>query len=238
MTLNTGRNLLLAFVALMLSACASEPLNPNYAAQLNAYALAERAQADIAQARVDIETTRALALADIARSATDPNTKSLAVFALAMAGKDGAASAPAQRAALPMAPESQGDKAYKWAAMLAAPIMGITQGYYGYKLGTTQSNNAAATTIAGYSAFSDIAGAGFAANSALGNAGFGAASNIAGLIQAPAPNITLSGTGVIGSGSYSAPITTTTTTNETTTTLTNSQNPFTCYTRTGYLYGC
>jgi len=67
-----------------------------------------------------------------------------------------------------------------------------------------QSNNAAATSIASYQSFSNIAGAGFAANAAI-------ASNI----QSPAPNITLSGTGVIGSGQYNftAPVTTTTTTN-------------------------
>jgi len=63
-----------------------------------------------------------------------------------------------------------------------------------------QSNNAAATSIASYSAFQGIASSGFASNAA-----------IAGNIQAPAPNITLSGAGVIGSGSYSVPTTTTTT---------------------------
>jgi len=73
-----------------------------------------------------------------------------------------------------------------------------------HNLGVVQSNNAAATSIASYGAFQGIASSGFASNAAI-------ASNI----QAPAPNITLSGTGVIGSGQYNftAPVTTTTTTN-------------------------
>jgi len=73
-----------------------------------------------------------------------------------------------------------------------------------HNLGVVQSNNAAATSIASYGAFQNIASSGFASNAAI-------ASNI----QAPAPNITLSGTGVIGSGQYNftAPVTTTTTTN-------------------------
>lgn len=58
------------------------------------------------------------------------------------------------------------------------------------------NDNASRTAIASYSAFQGIAGAGFAANS-----------TIAGLIQAPSPSITLSGTGVIGSGSYVGPVT-------------------------------
>jgi hypothetical protein len=50
----------------------------------------------------------------------------------------------------------------------------------------------------------------FGTTGAVATAGFQTASNIAGLIQAPAPNVTttLSGTGVIGSGSYTAPVTT------------------------------
>lgn len=66
-----------------------------------------------------------------------------------------------------------------------------------------QSNNAAATSIASYSAFSNIASSGFASNASI-------ASNI----QTAAPNVTntytLSGTGVLGNGTYTAPITTTT----------------------------
>jgi len=64
----------------------------------------------------------------------------------------------------------------------------------------TQSNNAAATAISSNNSFVGIASSGFASNAA-----------IAGNIQAPAPNITLSGTGVIGSGQYNftAPVTTT-----------------------------
>lgn len=58
------------------------------------------------------------------------------------------------------------------------------------------SNNNATTQIATVNAFQGTAAAGFGSNA-----------TIAGLIQAPAPNVTLSGTGVIGSGSYVGPVT-------------------------------
>lgn len=109
-----------------------------------------------------------------------------------------------------------------WQAALS--VGDIAMRFYGIKanrdVGINASNNAANTTIAGYGAFSNIAGAGFASTA-----------SIASRIQAPAANITntttnntatttttstsLGGSGVIGNGSY------------TTTTLTGSQNPIT-----------
>lgn len=51
----------------------------------------------------------------------------------------------------------------------------------------------------------------FGTNEAIAGAGFATAGTIAGYIQAPAANLTLSGTGVLGSGTYTGPVTTTTT---------------------------
>ncbi len=53
-------------------------------------------------------------------------------------------------------------------------------------------------------------------------ASYGALADTASLIQAPAANVTLSGTGVIGDGAYTAPVSTTTT--ATTTTMTSTDN--------------
>lgn len=103
-----------------------------------------------------------------------------------------------------------------WGAVLS--VADIAMRGYGIRanrdVGIVQSNNAAQTTIAGYQSFSNIAGAGFQSNT-----------GIAGHIQAPAPNLTtsysLGGSGVIGSGSFSAPVTNTTNTSTVTTTQTN-----------------
>jgi hypothetical protein len=78
-------------------------------------------------------------------------------------------------------PRSAGDQALQWASIL---VPGFTQAYMigqNTKLGMRQSDNA----------------------TALGTSTNNAFVGIAGKIQAPAPNMTLSGTGVLGSGSYS-----------------------------------
>jgi hypothetical protein len=54
----------------------------------------------------------------------------------------------------------------------------------------------------GFKATSDIAASGFTAIGSTATAGLNTATVIAGKIQAPQPNITLSGTGVIGNGTY------------------------------------
>jgi hypothetical protein len=119
----------------------------------------------------------------------------MAVMALAvLGGVSGAAvSVPQGPSQMPPPPESNSDKALKWASVLAGPVVALGTGYFGYKLGVAQSDNSAATTIAGYNTFGQIANAGFTSNSV-----------IAGQIQAPQPNITLSGTGVIGAGTMTS----------------------------------
>jgi hypothetical protein len=91
----------------------------------------------------------------------------------------------------------------RWASIIVPGITQLASVGFGYKLGAIQSDNAAATSIAGYQTMGGIASSGFASNA-----------SIAGLIQAPAANITtttstststtntLSGTGVLGSGYY------------------------------------
>lgn len=130
-------------------------------------------------------------------TAGDPTSKVVAVSAIErLCGN--------QAQVAQQAPASLGTVLWN-AALQTADI--VLRGY-GIKtqrdVSIVQSNNAAATSIASYQSFSNIASSGFSSNASI-------ASNI----QAPAPNITLSGTGVIGSGQYNftAPVTTTTTTN-------------------------
>jgi hypothetical protein len=69
-------------------------------------------------------------------------------------------------------------------------------------LGIAQANSNRDIQTATSAAFVSVAGTGFKATTDIANTGFGAATTIAGKIQAPQPNITLSGTGVIGNGTY------------------------------------
>ena len=92
-----------------------------------------------------------------------------------------------------------------WQAALQVADIGAR--WYGIRaqrdVGINASNNQTAQALGSYGAFSSIASSGFAASTA-----------IAGKIQSPAPNVTttttLSGSGVIGSGTYTGPISTVT----------------------------
>ncbi len=163
--------------ALALTGCAT--------GQYEAYA---RAQQATAQARAAAETERYRALAKIAETG-DSAARVAAVMGLAGIGA-GLPTAP-----VIAAPQPAGHTALQWASILAPSL---TQAYMigsNVKLGMRQSDNA---TTLGLGQSRDQA--------ATSAATFAAFSNIAGQIQAPAANVsttTLSGTGVLGSGSYS-----------------------------------
>lgn len=191
--------LLIPAVALI-AGCSS--MDKQYAAHL-------AAAQSIAQANALANQEKVRQMGEIAKSARDSGSAVAAVMAMAMV--------QTPQVNIPPPPESA---ALKWASILVPSLTNVTAGYFGYRLGVANSDNAAATTIAGYNTFGSMANAGYAAIGNTASAGFTANSNIAGFIQSPQPNITLSGTGVIGNGSYSAPVTT----NTTTTTTSNSNN--------------
>jgi hypothetical protein len=206
-------------LALVVSGCASTGTDKNFAMQIEAYSSGQRANADVAKAKADAERARYEAIAEIGKTG-DATAKVASVIALALGNGSAASSAQPSSQPLPQLPESDADKAFKWASLIAGPLTNVAQGFFGYKLGVVQSNNQTAMSIANTNAFASTAAAGFGANTSIASSGFNAAGNIASagfnsttsiaaLIQAPAPNLTLSGTGVIGSGSYTAPITTT-----------------------------
>lgn len=162
------------------------------------------------ESRAAAEKARYAAIAEIAKTSVDPAARTAAVMALAM-GKSESQVAP------PAPPQNE---MLQWASVFVPALTNVSAGYFGYRLGTVQSNNNRDTTIASHNAFGSIATGGFNALSATATAGFNSNATLGSFIQAPQPNITLSGQGVIGSGSYSysAPVTTTTTT------TTNSNN--------------
>lgn len=175
------KSLIILAAVLGLGACAS----PDYAK----YAEANQA---IETARHDADAAKYKAMADIAAQG-DNTAKVAAVMAMAMGGQGTAAAGNGLRAPEP-------NQALQWASILVPSLTQVAGMRYNYLTATAQSNNAAAVAISTNSTFagmgSSIGAAGVAGNTAL--------TNVAGLIQAPAANITttLSGTGTMGAGSY------------------------------------
>lgn len=166
------------------------------------------------ESRAAAEKARYAAIAEIAKTSVDPAARTAAVMALAMGKSD--------TQIVPPAPPQ--NEMLQWASVFVPALTNLGSGYFGYRIGVTQSNNNRDATVAGYNAFGSIATGGFNALSATATSGFNSNATLGSFIQAPQPNVTLSGQGVIGSGSYSysAPVTTNTTT--TTTTTTDSNN--------------
>ena len=184
------RTALIAVLALALTGCAHE-----YAA----YAEAHKAQAQAQSAKY-------AALAEIAKMG-DTTAKVAAVMSINGFGNG-------QQLQI-NAPRHWADYALSFTGAIL-PVMGqvyavrsqtnlgIIQSNNATALGTAQSNNATLAATNTANAFVATATAGFASNTATATAGFASNTAIAGKIQAPQPNITLSGTGVIGSGTYTS----------------------------------
>src|SRR5207342_2350590 len=96
----------------------------------------------------------------------EPQAQQMAIMALALGGR-GESAARSTDVLVPRIPETQEDRALKWAAIFAGPITSVAQGYFGYRLGVAQSNNTANSTIASYTSMDRIANGGFASNVAI-----------------------------------------------------------------------
>ena len=130
-------------------------------------------------------------------SAKDANVQNMLILAWALRGKS--ESAPQQ---VQQAPSVAGI-----VLGVVDRLISVTPAWFAYK--SSIRNSQTTETVAAINRDVSIAQSNNFTN--LGVAGFNANATIAGLIQAPASNITttLSGTGVIGSGTYN-PVTTTT----------------------------
>jgi len=202
----------LPLVVLLFAGCATT-IDPNYLAQLEAYRSTVTAQRQIELERVKTEAARYDAIAILA-SEGDPTLRGMALIALALSGRGGGAEMSNVNLNVPQAPERQEDRAFKWAALFAAPVATLVQGYFTYRLGVNQSNNSTNASIASYNALGGVATAGFGANQGIATAGFNASQGIAAAgfgalsgMRPPAPNITFNGTGVLagGNGTYTGP---------------------------------
>lgn len=177
----------------VLTGCAS---SKEYTSYLAAHQAAHESRATAEKARFD-------AIAEIAKNSSDPAARTAAVMALAMA--------KSESQAVPPAPPQ--NEMLQWASVFVPALTNLGANFFTYRLGMVNSNNAAQTTTAAYSAFGSIATAGFNSNA-----------TIASHIQAPAANVTTTTTNNTTSNQTTSNTTNNTTTNNTTTTTTNSNN--------------
>lgn len=177
----------------VLTGCAS---SKEYTSYLAAHQAAHESRATAEKARFD-------AIAEIAKNSADPAARTAAVMALAMA--------KSESQAVPPAPPQ--NEMLQWASVFVPALTNLGANFFTYRLGMVNSNNAAQTTTAAYSAFGSIATAGFNSNA-----------TIASHIQAPAANVTTTTTNNTTSNQTTSNTTNNTTTNNTTTTTTNSNN--------------
>ena len=131
-----------------------------------------QAYAEVHKAQAAAQTARVQALADIARQG-DTTAKVAAVMSLQMGGGG-------QQNQQVIAPKSWADHALQWTGLLLPTVGQIYTINKQTGLGMRQSDNATALGISTNAAFVGMASK----------------------IQAPAANMTISGSGVIGSGSY------------------------------------
>lgn len=168
-----------------------------------------RAQAERETAFANAEVERAKASAEESRAVqrladkidAGGATAYLLARALNRGGAGASAPAPAPVVAVPTNPI-----AAVFQAVLQAADIGLRA--YGIKAGRD-------TAIAATQAQRDTAIASYGAFTAMGSSIASAGTAGYPYIQAPQANMTLSGTGVLGSGSYVGPVTTTTTTTRT-----------------------
>jgi len=158
------------------------------------------------QADSQVETAKWNALAEAAK--TGDVTAKVAVAMAVQAASNGGNGGPKNQQNQVVAPRSIGDYAFQWASLIVPTTTQFLTAAYTVKkqtdLGIAQSNNAAATAASTNAAMTNIAGAGFnavtsttnagyAATTSIANSGFASATAIAGKIQAPQPNVTISG---------------------------------------------
>lgn len=208
--------LLIAVTALLAGGCATT-VDPNYMLQLDAYRLTISSQQSVEVARARAEEARYNAMAALGGSG-DSQTRQMALLALALA-RSGEAGGRGISVTIPAVPENQEDRAYKWAALFAAPAATLVQGYFGYRVAQTQSNNNRDTSIASYNSLGQVATAGFLSTQNTATAGFTAARGIAvsgfasnmaigraGFDASIRPNVSIiGGNGTIGTGTYNGP---------------------------------
>jgi hypothetical protein len=126
--------------------------------QTTGYSDYANAMARVAEANASIAREQSAAMMELAKFGSDPTTRTVAVIMLALGANN-------QQKNVQIAPPQ--NEALEWARVLVPSLSTLAMGYFGYRLGVTQSNNAADVSIAGYGAMNGIADAGFNAVTAF-----------------------------------------------------------------------
>ena len=162
------------------------------------------AYAEAQKARASADAARYAALAEIAKMG-DTTAKVAAVISLNVQGN--------QQPQMAM-PRSWADYALSFTGALLPVVgqmyavnkqtnLGIRQSDNATLLGISQANSNRDVQTATVTGFSSMASLGFKAASDISTVGFKATSDIAANIKQPQPNITISGTGIVGGGTLS-----------------------------------
>ena len=177
------KRLIAGMVSVALAGCATPPGYVEYAAAIKAMA-AQQAASSMAASE---------AIAKIAASG-DSAARVAAVLMLGL---------QAQRTQAPVM-EPPRDQALQWAAVIMPSLTAVASGYFGYRLGVTQSNNQAQTTLASYDAIAGTSVAGYNALTTFRPVPV----DFAGLIKSlpPTQTVTIGGDGVVGNGTVSKPV--------------------------------
>jgi len=116
------------------------------------------AMARIAEANASISREQTRAMQELAQHGGDQTTRTVAVVMLALGAQNG------QRQVQLAPPQNE---ALEWARILVPSLSTLAMGWFGYRLGMTQSDNAADVSIAGYGAMQGIAQGGYNAITAF-----------------------------------------------------------------------
>jgi hypothetical protein len=116
------------------------------------------AMARIAEAQASIAKEQMFAMRQLAENGGDQTTRTVAVVMLALGAQNG------QRQVQLAPPQNE---ALEWARILVPSLSTLAMGWFGYRLGMTQSDNAADVSIAGYGAMQGIAQGGYNAITAF-----------------------------------------------------------------------
>jgi hypothetical protein len=116
------------------------------------------AMARIAEANASVAKEQMFAMRQLAENGGDQTTRTVAVVMLALGAQNG-------QKQVNLAPPQ--NEALEWARILVPSLSTLAMGWFGYRLGMTQSDNAADVSIAGYGAMQGIAAGGFNAVTAF-----------------------------------------------------------------------
>jgi len=143
----------IAAIAIFCTGCATTA-DPNYMAQLDSYRQTIASQQSVELARARAEEARYIAMAQIAER-SDAQTKSMALFALALSGRGDASARPVE-VVLPRIPETAEDRALKWASIIFPTVTNVALAGFSYSLSKTQSNNNREVVLGSYGAITQF----------------------------------------------------------------------------------